>query len=165
MLILILLSAAALLLSGCKAEELTFETIEKVELVDASRQYEGIDPKLVVLTSASEARLLERGLSRQAQAALEAMDYERYFAIAVFWGRKGSLGYSVQIESLTLEDKTITVQADLNDPEDNQMEVVGATETSPYHLVKMPREGLHGALEFVLQVDGEELLSETRSFP
>jgi hypothetical protein len=162
MLNLILLSAAALLLSGCKAEELSFETIEKQA---GSNIYEGPNPRLVVIADPGQAPALDSRISRQAQAALEALDYERYFAIALFQGTKPTTGYSAQIESLTLSDKTITVQADLNDPEDNQMEVVGEAVTSPYHLVKVPKEGLHGALEFVLEVDGEELLSETRSFP
>jgi hypothetical protein len=161
----VLLSAAALLLSGCKAEELPFETIEKGELISADRVYEGINSKLVVLTSASEARLLERGISRQAQADLEALDYERSFAIAVFQGYKGSSGHGVQIESLMLEDITITVKALFNDPEKGQVEIITDGDYSPYHLVKVPKEGLHGALEFVLEVDSEVLLRETRSFP
>jgi hypothetical protein len=78
-------------------------------------------------------------------------------------GKKGATGYSaIRPEA---KDNTIIIQADLNDPEDNQIEVVGAGVTCPYHLVKVPTEGLHGALEFVLEVDGEVLLSETRSFP
>jgi hypothetical protein len=71
----------------------------------------------------------------------------------------------VQIESLMLEDITITVKALFNDPEKGQVEIITDGDYSPYHLVKVPKEGLHGALEFVLEVDSEVLLRETRSFP
>lgn len=90
--VIVLLSAAALLLSGCKAEELPFETSEQKDLLSAERVYDGQAPKLVVLTSAGEVRALESGVSQEAQAALETLDYERYFAITVFQGYKGSSG-------------------------------------------------------------------------
>lgn len=64
-----------------------------------------------------------------------------------------------------LETKTITVQALFSDHEKGQVEIITDGDYSPYHLVKVSKEGLHGALEFVLEVDGEALLRETRSFP
>jgi hypothetical protein len=158
---IVLLAAAMLLLSACRARELPFETIEKQA---GSNIYEGPDPKLVVIANPGQAPEFDGRISHQAQAALEALDYERYFAIALFQGTKPTTGYSAQIESLRLSDKTITVQADLYDPtKETQPVVVGQGFTSPYHLVKVPREGLQGTYEFVLEVDGEALQSETRS--
>lgn len=41
----------------------------------------------------------------------------------------------------------------------------GALMTSPYHIVKIPRQGLIGQMEFVLSADGEEKIYQTYTMP
>jgi hypothetical protein len=136
--------------------ELAFETIERADVPGTGGEYQGEDPRMIIINSAEQIDALGETISLSAQDELRKLDFNQYFAIAVFQGLKGSNMYGVDIQRVTRNGKTITISAHFTerDPERTAADV----NTSPYHIVKVQKDGLQGELDFFLNVDREVIL-------
>lgn len=136
--------------------ELPFETVERTEISGTGDDYPGKTPTLIVITRAEDITSLGNTISPSAQEELRKLDYNNYFVIVVFQGIKGTNMYGVNIQSVTKDENRITVFAHFTqrDPEMAAADVV----TLPYHIVKVPRNGLKGNFDFFLNGDGEVIL-------
>lgn len=136
--------------------ELPFETVERADLPGTGGEYQGITPSLLIITRSEDVSSLGDTISLSAQDELHKLEFDQYFAIAVFQGKKGSNMYGVDIQRVIRDENRITVYTHFTE-RDPQREA-GPVVTSPYHIVKVSREGLQGNFDFFLNGDGEVIL-------
>jgi hypothetical protein len=139
-----------------QGEELAFETIERAETPGTGGEYPGRDPRVVVIARVEEIDALKDTISIAAQNELRKLDFNSYFAIAVFQGLKNTNKYGVDIQRVIRNGNQIAVFAHFTerDPELEAADII----TSPYHIVRVEKDGFQGEFEFFLNVDGEVIL-------
>lgn len=141
-----------------------FETIEKGEFPPETPQhYEGKEPQLVIISGVADIAGLGHSVSPKAEAALRELNFSQYFATAVFQGLKPWFNYSVEIRQITYQDNVVTIYAHFIEPQPGQ--ALNPAEASPYHLVKVQKEGLTGKKEFILNADGTIVDQQTHTLP
>jgi hypothetical protein len=119
---------------------LPFETIEQdAYAVDTGILYDYHEPGMVIISRVEELDNLDGLVSTAGFRQLQALDYSQYFALAAFQGRKGSIGYDIQVNRISRLGNTVNVYAQLNAPPPDT--AVGATVTSPYHVIKVQKSG------------------------
>jgi hypothetical protein len=144
---ILMLVCLAFELTACKPKSgetaLSFETIEQdVYAVDTGKLYDSHEPGMVIISRVEEIDNLDGMVSKAGLKQLQALDYNQYFTLAVFQGKKGSIGYDIQVNRIKRSGNTVNVYAQLNEPPPDI--AVGATETSPYHVVKVLKAGSWG---------------------
>ncbi len=118
---------------------LTFETIERDEYGTRGSSYNAAEPQVVFITSKQEINELEGLVSQAALDQLAQLDFKEYFAIALFRGGKPSSGFDTIIERVARRGDQIVIYAQFWSTSPYHAET--AAETSPYHLIKVRREG------------------------
>lgn len=138
--ILVSLLLGLAILTACQPSEtnLPFETIERADSAGTGEYHKDKEPDLAIIAKAADISVLGNMVSSDAQARLRDLDFDRYFAIAVFQGWRPSLPTprsGVEVQRITKEGSRITIYAQFYEPVEGyeQKTVV----TSPYHLVKM----------------------------
>lgn len=140
--------------------DLPFETIERRDTPGTGRNYERKEPKLVIIAEEVEIDALGGTISPKAVAELHNLDFSKFFVASVFQGLKITNQYGAEIRRVTQRGNTIIVHAHFTERDPRR--VAADVMTSPYHVVKVQKaENLRGKLEFVLQVDGKELIRQT----
>lgn len=146
---LILLTLGAVL-TGCGAEispstpapkgiELSFETIEQDNWGRSEEvAYSAQEPRFVLINSVQDISRLGTWVSPTAIEQLTTMNFDRYFAIAVFRGRQASSGYDTIIKRVTQQGDRIVIYVEFWEP--SPYWEIAAVATSPYHLIKVRRE-------------------------
>jgi hypothetical protein len=137
---------------GPRETELAFETIEQGDWAGyGDLESDSIrETRLVLVTSREEAAQLEDRISPEALDQLVRLDFERYFAIALFRGRRASSGYDTIIERVARQGDEVVVYAQFWEP--SPYYAVKDEATSPYHLIKVRRDdGVIQETELVLQ--------------
>ncbi len=136
--------AISLGLSACQPKEvdLLFETIERRDASGTGQVYQDRQPGLIVIATPEEAASLGALVTSESQAQLQNLNYNTYFAIAIFQGRKPTTRYSVQIERITRKGNMVTIHALFKEPQPS--EAKGDEVTSPYHLVQVQKVGTWG---------------------
>ncbi len=130
--------------------ELPFETIERNDSYSPEEGYGGLEPRVVLVTTRQEIDQLEGLISQAALDHLAELNFEQYFAIAVFRGRQPYSGYATIIERVARQGDKIVVYAQFWEPGSNQ--VILTMETSPYHLIKVRSDdGVSQETELVFQ--------------
>jgi hypothetical protein len=119
---------------GPKPTGLPFETIE---LFDHS-QYSG-PPRAILVTNQQEIGKLNGLVSQKAIDRLAELDFQQYFAIAVFRGRQATSGYDTIIERVARQGNKIVIYAQFWEP--SPYYEVQEAATSPYHVIKVRRDG------------------------
>ena len=161
-----LLAVVVILSPGCgrtKGVEMPFETIDKGMGAGKRERYESKEPGLVIIASLRDFALLEDDVPRLAQK-LKDIDYDHFCVVAVFQGHKPTGAYEVEIQRIRRQDDVVTIYARFATPEPGQERTL--VETSPYHLVKIRKgEDMRGQFEFVLNVDGKEVVRKTHFIP
>jgi hypothetical protein len=128
-------------LTACKPQEieLRFETIEQVDGPSAtSKQWAGKEPKLLVIASAQDVEQAKPFVTDEALAALQQMDYTTHFAVLALRGLQGSSHEGFKVEQIGRQGNEILIYAQ---PGANGPDLVM---TSPYHLIKVKKEGQWG---------------------
>jgi len=145
-----LLALAGLTSCGPQETELSFETIERNDSYSAEEGYGGLEPCVVLVTTRQEIDHLE-GLIRQTSLdQLAELDFQQYFAIAVFRGAQATSGYDVIVERVARRGDKIVIYAQFWEPSPHY--AVFDAETSPYHIIKVRRsDGVSTQAELVLQ--------------
>jgi hypothetical protein len=127
-------------LSACKPKSqetaLSFETIEKAEW-GIAKLNESREPGMIIIARIDEINSLDGMTSGDSIKQLEALDYDQYFALAAFQGRKPGTAYDITVNRIDRIGNTVNIYAEFHEPKPN--EASGALETSPYHLVKVQK--------------------------
>ena len=145
-----------------ESPSLPFETIERAKFANTGQYYEGQDPKLVVISEEQESHSLGDVISTEAQAQLQSLDFDQYFAAVAFKGIVGCVYPGIMIQRIGVEGNVITFYAHVLEPIGG---VCKTMITSPYHVVKVRRQEMQGEIEFILNVDGTMVSRETHSLP
>jgi hypothetical protein len=134
-----LIVSAALLLgpAACKPQEteLSFETIEQENNPDSIKQWEGREPKLLIIASAQDIETARPYVTDEALAALRQMDFTSQFAVLAFRGFRGSSHSGFKIERIVRRGNEIALYARPGS------EGPDTVVRSPYHLIKVNKEG------------------------
>ncbi len=135
--------------------EVDFETLENAP----SPGITTAAPDVAVVSEKEDTYTLGNTVSPGSISKLIDLDYKASFALVVFQGRKPTGGYNVEILNVTHEGNTVNIYVHFTerDPAKPAVEIL----TSPYHLVKVSREGFKGELVFVVLADGKEILRQT----
>lgn len=157
-----------LIVTACQSQrqnELSFETIEvENESASSGEYYEEQEPGIVIVAKPEEISSLGSWISSKALNQLGRLDFESYFAIAVFQGRKPTSRYGVEITDVTFDDDKVTISTQfLERPADEE-----ATDevTSPYHLIRVQKNGMRGrSIMFELVVSGTIVTSVSHYIP
>lgn len=162
-----LLTVSAILLVGvtaCKPQEteLSFETIEQNYHPDNTKRWEGKEPRLIVITSTQDVEDASRFVTDEALAALRKLDFTVQFAILAFRGLQGHDVVRFNIESVLRQGNEVNFYAQPG------TDGPTATESSPYHLISVNKEGNWNAdFTFRLYLDqtGVAAASTTHHMP
>jgi hypothetical protein len=139
-------------MAACSPREtqLPFETIERNDNYSAEEGYGGLEPRVVLVTTRQEIDQVEGLIGQAALDHLAELNFEEYFAIALFRGRQPYSGYATLIERVARRGDKVVVYAQLWEPSPHY-EVLHI-ETSPYHLIKVRRDdGVSQETELVFQ--------------
>lgn len=153
-------------LNACQSKEatLSFETIERRDASGTGQVYQDRQPGLLVITTPEEAASLDALVTPEAQAQLQSLNYDAYFVIAVFQGRKPTTGYDIEIERITRLGSKVTIYARFLEPKPNAEKA--PEETSPYHLVRVQKTGTWGqSISFDLVVGDAVMTSLSHYVP
>jgi hypothetical protein len=118
---------------GQPAVDLPFQSIEQRPASGTGVRYEDHQPGVIVISAADEVDKLEGLITPESLAQLQALDYQKHLAMAVFQGWKPTDGFDIQVERITRagDQVSIIAQAKERQPDLKRNDVV----TSPYHLV------------------------------
>ena len=115
--------SAAFGLNACKPKPqevtLPFETIEQNEWPPTGKNYESIEPGMIIISRVDEINSLDGMVTDDSIKQLEALNYDQYFALTVFQGYKHSTGYDIQVKYIGRIGKTVNVYAQLVEPPPN----------------------------------------------
>lgn len=140
---------------------LLFTTIEKISLLDNAQLYSSEQPGFAIIDSEEDAVSLGGLVSDGTRDWLEALDYERQFAMVVFAGIKPALEYGVTVDTLLRKDNTVYIETMLEEPESGAP--VTQVISSPYHAIEIPKVGDWGQeITFYLVIDGDVVASQDR---
>ncbi len=153
--LLLITAAIVIFYESTKETEVDFSSIELA-------QNPGIKtdkPDLTVVSEKEDTYTLGNTISADSISQLIDLDYKAYFAMVVFQGLKPTGGYKVEIQRIARHGNTVHVYAHFTerDPANPATSVV----TSPYHMVKISREGIKGEIVFIVYSDGKEILRRT----
>lgn len=153
-------------LSACQSKEvdLSFETVEQRDASGTGQVYQDRQPGLIVITTPEEAASLDALVTPEAQARLQSLDYDAYFASVVFQGRKSTTGYGIAVERITRFENKVTIRAQSLEPKPNAEKA--PEETSPYHVIQVQKSGTWGQpISFDLIVDNVVVTSFSHYVP
>jgi hypothetical protein len=148
--------------------ELPFETIERAEFGWTGVLYQGKRPKLDVIARAEDVSALDGTISPDAQAQVQAVDFNEYLVLAAFQGWRPSLPTpsGVQVQRITWNENTHTITIDVHLYEPVEGTVSKDVVISAYHLVKLEKtEKMRGEIAFVLEVDGTAVSEQIVALP
>jgi hypothetical protein len=137
--LLLLVISLVLVACGQPAVDLPFQSIEQRPMSGTGELYEDRQPGVIVISTADGVGKLEGLITPESLVQLQALDYQKHFAIAVFQGWKPTDGFNIQIERITRagDQVSIIAQAKERQPDLARADVV----TSPYHLVVVDKLG------------------------
>jgi len=127
--------------------ELPFETVAQDEW--GVNDEMDAEPQLVLLTTADDLTNIKDLVNEEDFANLQQVDFQDYFVVALFRGWRPSSNYQTIIERITRRNDALTVEAQFWEPSPKWASA--AAITSPYHIVKIAKDGLEPAqLELTL---------------
>ena len=99
---------------------------------------------------------------------LRTVDYKKYFVVLVFRGvfdaDDPNVNMTIEILKIVRSGDTVTVQARLRRPESGDL--TQSTITSPYHIVKVAKNGVwKEEIRFNLEIGEKEILNRGHFIP
>jgi hypothetical protein len=133
-----------------QAVALPFETIAQDDSTYRHVVYNGTRPLLVLVNGPQDLPRLDQWLPPATLDRVAAVDYERSFVLALFRDPQGTTGWTTTIQGVRWQAGKLVVQALLVSPYRG-----GAVITSPYHVVRVARQGvaIGSQTELVLQTE------------
>ena len=145
---------------GCRTEEieLPFEPMEQEEAAGKTRDTE--EPGLMIIATPEDLAQIDDLFTKDAEAQLREMDFDTYYAIASFLGRQGGSHEGIETERVVRRGDAVSVYVRIGRP--GMFEIV----TSPYHLVKVRKEGnWDRSIDFGLYLEREYITSLAHFIP
>jgi len=134
---LIVVSSLLSGLAACKPQEieLSFDMIEQENNLGIVTQWGGTEPELLIIASAQDIEEAKPFVTDEALAALQQLDYTTHFAVLTLRGLQTSSHEGFKVEQIGRQGNEIHLYAQpgANGPD--------AVMTSPYHLIKVKKEG------------------------
>lgn len=164
--LLLLMLTLLLGLAACKPQEtdLPFEILEQEERNLTGQAYEAHEPGLIIVAQPDEVTELDNWITEASKEKLQVMDYEAYFALALFQGMKPTDGYGIQIERIARTGDEVTIHARFQEPRSDQKK--NDIVTSPYCLIQVRKIGTWDQnIKFNVIADGGVVLSTTYNIP
>ena len=158
----LLLAVLAVVLVSCKPKEieLPFETIERRETAGTGKIGQEKEPGLMIIATPEDLAQTDKLFTKNAQAQLNELDFDAYFAIAAFLGWQSGGHEGIDIERVIHRRDKVLVYARVGNPTPD----TGVT--SPYHLVTVQMEGnWNRKIRFTLHLDGTAATSLTHFIP
>lgn len=137
MVVLLLASLAAC--QPQESEQLSVETMVQESNPDSIRQWEGKEPKLLIIASVQDVKEAKPFVTAEALTTLQQMDFTAHFAILAFRGLRGSAPVRFKIERVVRQGNEIVLYAQAGTEGPN------SEESSPYHLIEVKKDGNWGA--------------------
>ena len=164
---LLYLIAAVVLLMGptaCKPQEteLSFETIELESYPGSIKQWEGKEPKLLIVADVQNIDEVRHFVTDKAALALSQADFTAHFAILAFRGLQGSSHGGFKIERIIRRGNEVILYAQPGIPGPE------LTESSPYHLILVQKQSqMKGDFTFSLYFSENQaaVASTARNIP
>ncbi len=153
-------------LSACKPQEtnLPFEILEQEERNLTGQVYEAREPGLIIVAQPDEVTEFDDWVTETSKEQLRVMDYNAYFALAVFQGMKPTDGYGVQIERVVRTGDKVTIHTQFQEPSPDQEK--NDIVTSPYCLIQVQKVGAWDQnITFNVIADGSVVISTSHSIP
>jgi hypothetical protein len=144
--------------------ELHFETIDQNEGPTTSQGYESEKPSVILIASETEVNLLSNLVSQNGMTTLKTINFNDYFCVTVFQGKKTTNGYKITVERVVRQGNTISVIANMFEPGSDTKK--GDVNTSPYHLIKISKDhDLKGSFTFKLLIVNNEVFKLEKEIP
>lgn len=121
---------------------LSFSTIEQQDHPHTSQPYSGDDIQIVVISNTEEISELGGWVSDAVKHQLEKLDYAKVFVLAGFQGGKPTDGYGIEFISLERLENVVKIELELISPDPDTMRL--DTETFPYHIIQITKDGNWG---------------------
>jgi hypothetical protein len=119
-----------------------------------SDYYESRAAGLAVIASDGDRNIHER-LIAPADAAAQAIDYDRFIMVIVFNGWRSSTGYGIRVDHVRSVPAGVAILATASEPAPDQ--TTGQAVTSPYEIIAIPRPaGMRGPVAFQLFLNGSD---------
>lgn len=165
--LLSLIAVATLLLglTACQppeSEQLSFETMVQESSPGSIRQWEGKEPKLLIIASTQDIEEAKPFVTAEALTTLQQMDFTTHFAVLAFRGLRGSAPVRFKIERVVRQGNEIVLYAQAGTEGPN------SEESSPYHLIKVKKEGNWNAdftFNLYFNQEGSAVTSATHHMP
>lgn len=142
---------------------LPFETISQWHW-GRGEGYEGEKPDAFIISDPSDIQEVKDWITADAKSTLEGLDYQTFFAIAAFQGYKTIGPFEITIDAITKQNDDLVVQVTLKEPCYNCPRTPAAT--SPYHLVRVKKQGeWNRNIHLYLAQGNEKVLVESHRIP
>jgi hypothetical protein len=116
--------------------------------------------RLTVVTSSQQVSELQDYVYSFVLQQVSETDFSTYLILAVFQGYRGVSNYSIDVEDVVRQGRTITVYTEFLDPD--PAEVIVNITSSPYYVLKVKKPlDLYGEVTFVLIANDTEIDRET----
>jgi|WetSurMetagenome_2_1015567.scaffolds.fasta_scaffold501108_1 hypothetical protein len=144
---------------------LSFETIEQQDYSSGTGiLYDPETPGIMIVSKVEDISSLNELVAENSLSQLRSLNYDQYFAIAVFQGLKRDTGHGIQIDQVVRRENSVNIFVSIHDPKPG--EPTGAMETSPYHLVRIQKTGNWGQeITFNLMADDQLVTSAVHMIP
>ena len=117
---------------------------------------------MIIIDHPADITLLGDTVSKQALATLQNVDFGQFFVAAIYQGWKPYIDYEITVKNVTHLNDQVIIDASFIGPTPG-MELHPIT-SSPYHVIKISREGIQGKVDFILKSDGQTVIEETHIF-
>lgn len=140
------------------AREISFENV----LQGYVSRYEGSEPRLIVIATPSQAQEMDQTLYPIGPPSLTMTNFDDYFVIIAFYGYRGMGGPQIEIKQIVRREHQVDVYAYLTDVPRGWPRPAQAV--SPFHAVRVRKEGdWGGEFAFVLY-DNDRPVAETKHY-
>jgi len=134
-----------------------------IESMDASG-WRSSEPHMEIITSVDDISKVEDFISTEALTALQEIDYREKYAAIIFQGKKPTTEYEIKIERIRRAGDQVVLESVATTPLAG--EAAGEEITSPYHLIQVDNLYERGhQIDFVLNINGQHIMTQTRSIP
>ena len=136
-----------------EGELILFETIERAK---GNGSFTEQSPLMMIIQNVGDAEKIKGWISNEAFLKVMQTEFKNQLVIAVFEGWKPVYDFEVEVEQVVLSDRKVEVFTRFIEPAPDMIERHQII-SSPYYVVRLSKESLHGDKTFILKVNGQEL--------
>jgi hypothetical protein len=141
--------------------------MERLAGARSSSRWESYDPGLLIIANPQDLDQVENLITQDAMSQLRGLDWNRHFAVIAFQGLQPYLlpePFGIEVQEIDIRENVVTVHSRNLKPPGEVIQ--RAVQVSPYHLVKVRKEGNWGReFDFELRLDGRSSTSVSHFIP